>query len=615
MHAALRERGPVLLISTDPAHSLADVLQTPLRDQPTAIKLPGLGHLEAWQINSEELFADFLKTYKSGILDLVDMGSLFSREDIAPLLETSLPGMAEMAALLAIRDALASKKYSRIVVDTAPFGHTLRLFSLPQQFVRFLNFLELAATRDQVLAEHFGGRPVSATHDLLDRFREMVTGIHTAINTGAEIFLVTTAEQFSLQESVRCLTERKARQPIILNGIVLNRVIARNSRCHSCKERYRAAEKAKRFLQKYFPTIPIHLGEDPGGPILGAAALAAFGEHVFAGKRLKYALRPPHTPPTPLKRTKWPAAEGRLAFVLGKGGVGKTTTAAALALRTRRHSQAPVEICSVDPAPSLSDVFRSQVGPVSQPVWNDPDFRASELDAMALFRSWISDLRANVEDATSSQISGIHLDLSFERRLLSELLEIVPPGVDEILAIFRIFDLVENKDTRTVIDMAPTGHALELLRMPERILAWCRVLLKTLAAHRTLAFARDAAAKIAEMSVRSRDLAALLKDPESVEMDVVMLPEPLPDRETERLLGQLKAAKLPVRRIFLNRVMMDSVTKCARCARARQWQQATLAAMKKRHHDVELLVIRNFPGEIAGKTALQSFTGELWQPV
>jgi arsenite-transporting ATPase len=258
-------------------------------------------------------------------------------------------------------------------------------------------------------------------------------------------------------------------------------------------------------------------------------------------------------------------------------------------------------------------VFKTKVGPASQPVFGDSRFRASELDAVALFRSWISDLQSNVEDATSSEVSGIHLDLSFERQLLSELLEIVPPGVDEVLAIFRIFDLVEDGNTRIVIDMAPTGHALQLLRMPERILVWCRLLLKTLAAHRTLAFARDAAAKIAEMSVRTRELAALLKDPESAEMDVVMLPEPLPDRETQGLIGELKAGKMPVRRIFVNRVLMDSVNRCPRCSRARQWQQATLAAMKKRHHDMELFVIRNFPDEIAGKTALKSFTGELWR--
>jgi arsenite-transporting ATPase len=341
--------------------------------------------------------------------------------------------------------------------------------------------------------------------------------------------------------------------------------------------------------------------------------LATFGEHVFGGKRLEYRLKATRVRPVPLERTHWPVVGGRLALVVGKGGVGKTTTSAALAYEIRHRSNRTVEVCSVDPAPSLDDVFATEVGPTSEAVFGDSKLRASELDAIALYRAWIRDLQSTIADVTSSEVSGIHVDLSFERQLLSELLEIVPPGVDELLAVFRIFDLVESENTKIVVDMAPTGHALELLRMPERILVWSRLLLKTLAAHRTLAFARDAAVQIAEMSVRSRELAALLKDSALAEVDVVMLPEPLPDRETERLLAELKTGNLPVRRIFLNRVLMHGNNKCRRCCRAQQWQQASLARMKKRQPGMELLVIRNFPHEIAGKAALQSFTGELWR--
>ncbi|HVO59781.1 MAG TPA: ArsA family ATPase [Terriglobales bacterium] len=606
-------KGRVLLISTDPAHSLADVLQTRLRDQPKKIKLPGPGSLEVWQINSEKLFRSFLQQHKDDILDLIDKGSLFSREDVEPLLDTSLPGMAEMAALLAIRDAIASAKYSRIVVDTAPFGHTLRLFSLPEQFVRFLTFLELAASRDQVVAAHFGGRSLPEQSELLDHFRGMVTDIQEALTGNAEVCLVTTAEQFSLQESVRCTNTLKDQSsPIPIASIVLNRVVLTKSGCAQCNRVYGEGRRAQTFLRKHFPGVPIRVGDDPGGPILGTERLAAFGEHVFGGQRLKYTLQPPRGQPVPLERTHWPIVGGKLALVVGKGGVGKTTTSAALAFETRHRSNRTVEICSVDPAPSLDDVFETQVGPASQPVFGDSKLRASELDAIALFRVWIRDLQSTIADLTSSEVSGIHVDLSFERQLLSELLEIVPPGVDELLAIFRIFDLVESEKTKIVVDMAPTGHALELLRMPERMVVWSRLLLKTLAAHRTLAFARDAAAKIAEISVRSRELAALLKDSESAEVDVVMLPEPLPDRETERLLAELKTGNLLVRRIFVNRVRMGH-KKCRRCSRAQQWQQASLATMKRRQPGMELLVIRNFPHEIAGKAALQSFTGELWR--
>ncbi|MGH9530269.1 MAG: ArsA family ATPase, partial [Terriglobales bacterium] len=119
-------RQRVLLLSTDPAHSLSDILQLSLRDKPAKVPRRGFRSLDVWQINFEKLFAQFLAEHKESILKILDAGSIFSREDIEPLLDTMLPGMAEVSALLAIHDALASGKYSHIVVDTAPFGHTLR---------------------------------------------------------------------------------------------------------------------------------------------------------------------------------------------------------------------------------------------------------------------------------------------------------------------------------------------------------------------------------------------------------------------------------------------------------------------------------------------------------
>src|SRR5437667_220086 len=154
--ATRRHAGRVLLISTDPAHSLADVLQIKLRDRPAAVAR-GAGKLTVWQMNPAALFRDFLRKNKRDMLKLVERGSLFTADEISPLLDTALPGMSEISGLLAIHDAVESGKYSSIVVDTAPFGHTLRLFELPQQFERLLNFLELSAGRDQVLAAHFGG--------------------------------------------------------------------------------------------------------------------------------------------------------------------------------------------------------------------------------------------------------------------------------------------------------------------------------------------------------------------------------------------------------------------------------------------------------------------------
>ena len=107
------------------------------------------------------------------------------------MLDTSLPGMAEVAALLAIHELVGSK-YDEVVVDTAPMGHAIRLFQMPQHFTRFLDVLETAASRDAVLARTFGGRV--RREPALDRWARMVDGVEQALSSGgSKLVMVTTA--------------------------------------------------------------------------------------------------------------------------------------------------------------------------------------------------------------------------------------------------------------------------------------------------------------------------------------------------------------------------------------------------------------------------------------
>jgi arsenite-transporting ATPase len=175
-------------------------------------------------------------------------------------------------------------------------------------------------------------------------------------------------------------------------------------------------------------------------------------------------------------------------------------------------------------------------------------------------------------------------------------------------------DLLSRPGHQVIIDMAPTGHALELLRIPQRILAWTRPLLKTLAAHRTLAVAQDAAVKVAEVGQRARELLKVLEHRKATNLHVVMLAEPLPDRETERLFGGLRELKLTASSLFVNRVLFaEDVGNCRRCRQAMRWQHRTLAGLRERHRVGSVYVVRNFSHEIAGMAGLRTFTGELWQ--
>ena len=605
---------PVLLLSTDPAHSLSDVLQLPLGGKATKIPLGAAGKLYAWQVNAGKQFQEFLDEHKQRILEIIDRGSLFSRQDIEPLMDKSLPGMAEISALLALQSAIDSGKYDRIVVDTAPFGHTLRLFGLPEHFLHFLDFLSLAISRDRVLAQHFGGHARLGSDEFLSDWRATVEGLQQSIAQRARLFLVTTPEKFALNESLRaCATLGTYSPPLKVAAVVLMRAVIGKQSCKICRRRTEATRTAQTLLKQEFPGTDLHLGEDVGGPILGVRGLKSFANHLFSGRRLNLKIPVPKVRDVVLKVAKWPALDVPLSLVLGKGGVGKTTMAAGLGFNTRQKRRLPVEICSVDPAPSLDDIFGKDVGDRLEPVLGDPKFRASEMDSMSVFKTWVAEVKEKIDQAMSSETSGVHIDLSFERELISALLDSVPPGVDEVLAVFRIIDLLSHRG-RVVIDMAPTGHALDLLRMPDRILAWTRVLLKTLAEHRKLNLARDAGVKVAELAHRVRELASLLTDSERARIYTVMLAEPLPDRETERLVTDLCSLNLDSKVIFINRVLFpQDIQRCQRCNRARRWQLATIAGLRRRYPDTTLYIVRNFPNEISGKKALGSLTREIWQ--
>jgi len=615
----------VLLISTDPAHSTADIFQVRLADAPQRVPLPGRGRLFLWQINAQKQFAAFLKRQREAILSVIESGTFFSRREIEPLLDTTLPGMAEVSALLALHDLLESRQYDEVVIDTAPIGHTIRLFQLPEHLSRFVNFLEAAASRDRLLAERFGGSHAIRPNPIIAEWQKMVGSVRDALSgDSSRLVLVTTSEKFSLNESARAAEALQAAAPELkISEIVLNRAVRHAGQCAVCRKNEVATRGALAFLRRNFAKTKktrVLIADDSGDPIMGARPLQSFAEHVFAGKKLDLQIAPPRAgPELKMRRVKWPRLDVPLSLTVGKGGVGKTTVSAALAFHARQtRPRRPVIVCSTDPAPSLGDVFRQAVGNRATAALSDPKLRALEMDSVAEFRQWADDINAKIESALSSEDRGVHLDMSFDRRIFSALLDIVPPGVDEIFAIFRIQELLTSssrkQDETVVIDMAPTGHALELLRTPDRLLLWSRLLLKSLAAHRTLPLARDAAVEIASVSRRTRELAESLRDRGKARLWTVMLPEPLPDRETARLLRSTDELKAPPGPVFVNRVLLHANKRhCARCERKRAWQLATLAGLRRRLRNRAFYVIRNFPSEIAGRAGLTAFTRELWQ--
>src|SRR5437868_12374751 len=111
LHASGKPGRNVVLISTDPAHSLADVLDVKLKSGMQTLRKSGAGKLSVWQVDAGTRFQEFLDEYRSAITELVEQGTFLSRKEIESFLETTLPGLAEVSALLTISDLLESGKF------------------------------------------------------------------------------------------------------------------------------------------------------------------------------------------------------------------------------------------------------------------------------------------------------------------------------------------------------------------------------------------------------------------------------------------------------------------------------------------------------------------------
>ncbi|CAK9159650.1 unnamed protein product [Ilex paraguariensis] len=269
----------------------------------------------------------------------------------------------------------------------------------------------------------------------------------------------------------------------------------------------------------------------------------------------------------------------------GKGGVGKTSCAAALAVKFA-NSGHPTLVVSTDPAHSLSDSFAQDLtGGTLVPVEGpDSPLFALEINPEKAREEFRDASKKSGGTGVKDFMDGMGLGMLVEQLgelKLGELLDTPPPGLDEAIAISKVIQFLESEEykmfTRIVFDTAPTGHTLRLLSLPDFLDASIGKILKLKQKITSATSAiksvfgqeetrQDAADKLERLRERMIKVRELFRDTDSTEFVIVTIPTVMAVSESSRLHASLKKENVPVKKLIVNQVIPSSASDCKFCA-------------------------------------------------
>ena len=255
-------------------------------------------------------------------------------------------------------------------------------------------------------------------------------------------------------------------------------------------------------------------------------------------------------PPRVTNPISWPPLDKALLVFAGKGGVGKTTLACATALRLAEiYPGKRILLFSADPAHSLAACLALPLGP--QPKQAAPGLWAMEMDARADFEALKNQYRKDLSQFLSQLMPN--LDLAFDREVMERIMDLSPPGIDELMALAAVMDFLSPKGyDLLVLDAAPTGHLIRLLELPETIEKWLKALFNLFLKYWKILQLPVISQRLVRLSKDLKRLRAILRDPAQAALYPVSILSEMSLAETKDLVAACGRLDIPVAGLFLN---------------------------------------------------------------
>jgi arsenite-transporting ATPase len=491
---ALAEGGArVLIVSTDPASNLDEVLAVDAGSSPVPVAVPGVPGLAAVNIDPEAAAAAYRERVVGPYRGVLPRGAIAQmEEELSGSCTVEIAAFNEFVALLA--DPVVASAYDHVIFDTAPTGHTLRLLTLPGAWTGFLETNKSGVTC-------IG--PISALGQAQHSYGDAVAALRDGDQT--TLVLVARPEAAALDEAARTAGELVAlgmtHQRLVLNGV------------------FTAADAGDEVAAAWQGRVGQALAGMPSGlravaaidtvPLLPVAPVGLDGLHLLLHPELPSAGSAVIAPSPRVDGQRGltslveeiEAAGPGVVMTMGKGGVGKTTVAAAVAvaLAQRGHE---VTLTTTDPAAHVAGVLP-----------DPPDnLTVTRIDPAAETAAYT---RAVLADA------GSELDAS-GYALLEE--DLRSPCTEEV-AVFYAFarTVAQGRDRYVVIDTAPTGHTVLLMDSSR-------------------SYTRQVKAQSGVVPEAASSLLDTLADPARTRVLVVTLPEATPVHEAAHLQANLARA-------------------------------------------------------------------------